>query len=81
MLLFVVIGIVYLYVKSEGFEGFLVGMIVMVVFILFMLFEVKDVVFGVVVGNVINKDWIVGKGMIIVIIVGLFILVCFFKKF
>ena len=48
-------------------------MIAMVVFILFMSSEVKDAVSGAVVGNVINKDWTAGKGMITAIIVGLLV--------
>ncbi|MFU1827950.1 PTS transporter subunit EIIC, partial [Enterococcus faecium] len=67
------IGIAYSYVKSEGFEGLPAGMIAMVVFILFMSSEVKDAVSGAVVGNVINKDWTAGKGMITAIIVGLLV--------
>lgn len=73
MSLFAVIGIAYSYVKSEGFEGLPAGMIAMVVFILFMSSEVKDAVSGAVVGNVINKDWTAGKGMITAIIVGLLV--------
>lgn len=73
MSLFAVIGIAYSYVKSEGFEGLPAGMIAMVVFILFMSSEVKDAVSGAVVGNVINKDWTAGKGMITAIIVVLLV--------
>lgn len=73
MSVFAVIGIAYSYVKTEGFEGLPAGMISLVVFILFMSPDVTDLDSGVTIGNVINKDWTAGKGMITAIIVGLIV--------
>lgn len=73
MSVFAVIGIAYSYVKTEGFEGLPAGMISLVVFILFMSSEITDPESGITIGNIINKDWTAGKGMITAIIVGLIV--------
>lgn len=73
MAVFAVIGIAYSYVKTEGFEGLPAGMIGLVIFVLFMSAEITDVESGVTLGNIINKDWTGGKGMITAILVGLIV--------
>ncbi|MHC5228309.1 PTS sugar transporter subunit IIC [Enterococcus sp. LJL99] len=73
MSLFAVMGIAYSYVKTEGFEGLPAGMIALVVFILFMSSDITDAESGVTIGNIINKDWTAGKGMITAILVGLIV--------
>ncbi|MGC6768683.1 PTS sugar transporter subunit IIC [Enterococcus sp. LJL128] len=71
MAVFAVIGIAYSYVKAEGFEGLPAGMIGLVIFILFMAGEVTDAESGVTIGNIIDKTWTGGQGMITSILVGL----------
>lgn len=71
MALFAVVGIGYSYVKNDGFEGLPAGLISLVVFVLFMTGEVTDAESGVTIGNVINKGWTGGQGMITAILVGL----------
>lgn len=73
MAIFAVMGIAYSYVKTEGFEGLPAGMVALVTFILFMSAEITDSESKVTIGNVINKDWTGGKGMITAIIVGLLV--------
>ncbi len=67
-----VIGIAYNYAKSEGQEPMSAGMIALAVFLLFQPSTVETTNGGVV-GNIINKDWTAGKGMIGAIIVGLIV--------
>lgn len=71
MAIFAVISIAYSYVKSSGYEGLPAGLIALVVFIMFMTGSVTDNESSVTIGNVINKDWTGGKGMVTAIIVGL----------
>ncbi|WP_122645560.1 PTS sugar transporter subunit IIC [Enterococcus mediterraneensis] len=73
MSLFAVMGIAYSYVKGEGFEGLPAGMISLVIFLLTMDSTVTDAEAGVTIGNVIDKTWTGGQGMISAIIVGLFV--------
>lgn len=73
MSLFAVMGIAYSYVKGEGFEGLPAGMIGLVIFLLTMDSSVTDADAGVTIGNVIDKTWTGGQGMISAIIVGLFV--------
>lgn len=68
--LIAVIGIAYTYAKNEGHEPLSAGAIAIVVFLLTMSSSVVSPK-GEVVGNVINKDLIGGKGMVTAIIVGL----------
>ncbi|MCL2567511.1 MAG: PTS sugar transporter subunit IIC [Alphaproteobacteria bacterium] len=70
MAFFAVMGIASSYVKESGFDGQPAGMIALSGFILLMLPEVMTVD-GVVIGNVINREWVGGKGMVLAIIVGL----------
>lgn len=73
MAFFAVIGIAYSYVKAEGFEGLPAGMIALVIFILTMSASVTDEASGVTIGNIIDKAWTGGQGMISAIIIGLFV--------
>ncbi|MDA3973786.1 PTS sugar transporter subunit IIC [Enterococcus thailandicus] len=73
MAIFAVVGIAYSYVKDEGFEGLPAGMIALVIFLLTMRSDVTDAESGVVIGNVIDKAWTGGQGMISAILVGLFV--------
>ncbi|MEX1550691.1 MULTISPECIES: PTS sugar transporter subunit IIC [Enterococcus] len=73
MAIFAVVGIAYSYVKDEGFEGLPAGMIALVIFLLTMRSDVTDAESGVVIGNVIDKGWTGGQGMISAILVGLFV--------
>jgi PTS system cellobiose-specific IIC component len=73
MAFFATIGITMSYVKEQGIEDTLpAGMISFASFLLLMSSEVVETKSGHFVGNVINKDWTGGKGMIVAIIVGLF---------
>ena len=58
---FSVIGIAYLYVKSEGFEELPAGMIALAVFILFMSSSVTDTESGITISTIINKNWTAGR--------------------
>ena len=74
MAFFATIGITMSYVKEQGIEDTLpAGMISFASFLLLMSSEVVETKSGHFVGNVINKDWTGGKGMIVAIIVGLFV--------
>lgn len=73
MAVFAVIGIAYSYVKNEGYEGMAAGMIALVIFILTMSSSITDPESKVTIGNIINKDWTGGKGMISAIIIGLIV--------
>ncbi|WP_207941342.1 PTS system, cellobiose-specific IIC component [Enterococcus sp. DIV2402] len=73
MSIFAVMGIAYSYVKNEGFEGLPAGMIGLVVYLLTMRSTVTDAEAGVTIGNVIDKNWTSGQGMISAILVGLFV--------
>lgn len=73
MAIFGVMGIAYSYVKGEGFEGLPAAMIALVTFVLFSSAEVTDAESGVTIGNIINKDWMGGKGMIVAIIIGILV--------
>ena len=73
MSLFAVMGIANSYVKEEGFEGLPAGMIALVVFLLTMKSSVTDAESGTIIGNVIDKTWTGGQGMISAILVGLFV--------
>ncbi len=73
MAIFAVIGIAYSYVKNEGYEGMAAGMIALVIFILTMSSSIMDPESKVTIGNIINKDWTGGKGMISAIIIGLIV--------
>lgn len=73
MALFGVVGIAYSYVKSEGFEGLPAGLIALVIFVLFMNSSVTDAESGVTIGNIIDKSWTGGQGMITAIIIGLLV--------
>ncbi|MFV0560648.1 MAG: PTS sugar transporter subunit IIC [Enterococcus sp.] len=72
MSFFAVIGIAYSYVKAEGFEGLPAGMIGLVLFLLTMRSDVTNPD-GVTIGNIIDKTWTGGQGMIGAILVGLFV--------
>jgi len=71
--IFGVMGIAYSYVKAEGYEGMSAGMIALVVFILTMRSDITDEKAGVTIGNIINKDWTGGKGMISAIVIGILV--------
>ena len=73
MAIFAVVGIAYSYVKDDGFEGLPAGMIALVVFLLTQHSSVTDVEAKVTIGNVIDKTWTGGQGMIAAILVGLFV--------
>lgn len=73
MAFFAVMGIAYSYVKAEGFEGLPAGMIGLVIFLLTMESSVTDADSGVTIGNIIDKTWTGGQGMISAILVGLFV--------
>lgn len=73
MAIFAVMGIAYSYVKDDGYEGLPAGMIALVVFLLTQRSTVTDAEAGVTIGNVINKTWTGGQGMIAAILVGLFV--------
>lgn len=73
MAIFAVVGIAYSYVKAEGFEGLPAGMIGLVVFLLTQHSTVTDADSAITIGNVIDKTWTGGQGMIGSIIVGLFV--------
>jgi PTS system cellobiose-specific IIC component len=73
MAIFAVMGIAYSYVKAEGFEGLPAGMIGLVIFLLTMSSDVTDPDSGVTIGNIIDKTWTGGQGMISAIFVGLFV--------
>lgn len=73
MAIFAVVGIAYSYVKDSGFEGLPAGMIALVVFLMTQTSSVTDGESGVTIGNVINKTWTGGQGMIAAILVGLFV--------
>lgn len=73
MSIFAVMGIANSYVKEEGFEGLPAGMIALVVFLLTMKSSATDAETGTVIGNVIDKTWTGGQGMISAILVGLFV--------
>lgn len=73
MSIFAVMGIAYSYVKNEGFEGLPAGMIELVVYLLTMRSTVTDAESGITIGNVIDKSWTSGQGMISAILVGLFV--------
>ena len=73
MSLFAVMGIANSYVKEEGFEGLPAGMIALVVFLLTMKSSVTDAESVTIIGNVIDKTWTGGQGMISAILVGLFV--------
>lgn len=76
-----VIGIAYNYVKLEGQEPLSGGIVALSVFLLLqpssVLMENGDVV-----GNIINKDWTAGKGMIGAILIGWIVafVYCWFLK-
>jgi PTS system cellobiose-specific IIC component len=74
MAFFAAIGITTSYVKEQGIDDTLpAGMIAFASFLLLMSSEVIEAKSGNAVGNIINKDWTGGKGMIVAIIVGLFV--------
>ncbi|GFH42562.1 permease IIC component [Lactococcus hodotermopsidis] len=74
MAFFAAMGITSCYVKEQGIDDTLpAGMIAMAQFLLLMSSEVTESESGNIVGNIINKDWTGGKGMIVAIIVGLFV--------
>lgn len=73
MAIFAVMGIAYSYVKAEGFEGLPAGMISLVIFLLTMSSDVTDPESGITIGNIIDKTWTGGQGMISAIFVGLFV--------
>ncbi len=73
MAIFAVVGIAYSYVKDDGFEGLPAGMIALVVFLLTQQSSVTDAEAKVTIGNVIDKTWTGGQGMIAAILVGLFV--------
>lgn len=73
MALFGVMGIAYTYVKDSGYEGFAPGLIALVVFILTTNGSVTDAESGITIGNIINKQWTGGQGMISAIIIGLLV--------
>ncbi|GHU63034.1 permease IIC component [Clostridia bacterium] len=68
-----VMGIAYSYVKREGFEGLPAAMIALVSFILTIRPEITDTKSGITLGNLINKTWTGGQGMICSILIGLFV--------
>ncbi|MBC2478641.1 PTS sugar transporter subunit IIC, partial [Clostridium beijerinckii] len=70
--LIAVVGIAYTYAKNDGHEPLSSGIIALVVFLLTMNASVTTPE-GVTVGNVINKDFIGGKGMVTAIIIGLLV--------
>ncbi|MFT8352479.1 PTS sugar transporter subunit IIC [Clostridium saccharoperbutylacetonicum] len=70
--LIAVVGIGYTYAKNDGHEPLSAGIIALVVFLLTMNASVTTPE-GVTVGNVINKDFIGGKGMVTAIIIGLLV--------
>ncbi|MGX7351857.1 PTS cellobiose transporter subunit IIC [Enterococcus canis] len=72
MAIFAVMGIAYSYVKAEGFEGLPAGMISLVIFLLTMRSDITNAD-GVTIGNIIDKTWTGGQGMISAILVGLFV--------
>lgn len=81
MAMVAVVGISYTYVKNEGYEGLSAAVVALACFILLQPSFVNGD--GFTVGNVINKDWTSGKGMITAILVGLcfsWIYVWFVKK-
>jgi len=65
-----VIGIAYKYVKNEGHEGLSAGILGAVSLIILMAPTATNED-GAIVGNVIDKSWTAGQGMITAIIVGL----------
>ena len=74
MAIFGAMGIAICYVKEQGIaETLPAGMIAMASFILLMSSEMTETKSGNIIGNVINKEWTGGKGMIVGIIVGLFV--------
>lgn len=73
MSFFAVVGIAYAYVKHEGLEALSAGMIALVLFILTMVSHVSDTDSNVTIGNVIDKTWTGGQGMITAIIIGLIV--------
>jgi len=73
MSIFAVMGIAYSYVKNESFEGLPAGMIELAVYLLTMRSTVTDAESGITIGNVIDKSWTSGQGMISAILVGLFV--------
>ncbi|MGX7163259.1 PTS sugar transporter subunit IIC [Enterococcus massiliensis] len=73
MSFFAVMGIAYSYVKGEDFEGLPAGMIALVIFLLTMNASATDAESGITIGNVIDKTWTGGQGMISAILVGLFV--------
>lgn len=74
MAFFAAIGITTSYVKEQGIDDTLpAGMISLTSFLLLMSSEVADAKTGTIIGNIINKDWTGGKGMIVAILVGLFV--------
>ena len=79
--LIAVVGIAYNYVKLEGQEPLSGGIVALAVFLLL---QPSSVVTenGDVVGNIINKDWTAGKGMIGAILIGWIVafVYCWFLK-
>lgn len=73
MSFFAVVGIAYAYayVKNEGYEALSAGMIGLILFILTMTSQATDAESGVTIGNLIDKTWSGGQGMISAIIIGL----------
>ncbi|MDO5391350.1 MAG: PTS sugar transporter subunit IIC [Eubacteriales bacterium] len=67
-----VMGIAYNYAKLENQEPMSGGIIALAVFLIFQPSTIETAG-GDVVGNIINKDWTAGKGMIGAIIVGLLV--------
>ncbi|MGL5382981.1 MAG: PTS sugar transporter subunit IIC [Culicoidibacterales bacterium] len=67
-----VITIAYKYVKNEGFEGMSAGIVAMVTFVLLTDSYVTSGS-GEIVGNIIDKSWTAGQGMIAAIVIGLLV--------
>ncbi|GER70351.1 PTS cellobiose transporter subunit IIC [Weizmannia acidilactici] len=82
MAVFAVFGIAYSWVRNEGYEGVPAGLLAIVVDIILQPDTIKTVTSVVdstktstswMVSNVIDKQWLGGKGMIVAIIVGLLV--------
>lgn len=67
-----VITIAYKYVQNEGFEGMSAGIVAMVTFVLLTDSYVTSGS-GEIVGNIIDKSWTAGQGMIAAIVIGLLV--------
>lgn len=66
-----VFSMAYYYVKNAGFEGLSAGLIALSAFVLTNKGYVVEAISGETVGNVIDKTWTGGQGMVTAIIIGL----------